>query len=168
MLWFLSKQQKSKPSPFQYNYVCSIYLITQNLKPAFLRKKIWRNGLALKSKILQGPLGETFILTYILTFIEIFIYALAVFCLSHNISNFFQFDLLGRKNTFIRFHEEMKLISWTWCTFLKKSWLKIKITKKTEKRFYGWKSNDYNNINIFLSLENPCTLLLAKLLKAHM
>ena len=25
-----------------------------------------------------------------------------------------------------------------------------------------WKSNDYNNINYFLSLGNPCTFLLAK------
>ena len=34
--------------------------------------------------------------------------------------------------------------------------------KKHEIRFYRWKSNDYNDMNIFLSLENPCTILLAK------
>ena len=31
-----------------------------------------------------------------------------------------------------------------------------------KKRFCRWKSNDYNDINIFLSLENPCTFLLVK------
>ena len=35
-------------------------------------------------------------------------------------------------------------------------------SEKAEKLFCRWKSNDYNNINIFLSLENPCTFLLAK------
>ena len=39
------------------------------------------------------------------------------------------------------------------------SWLKI---KKTETMFCRWKSTDNNGINIFLSLENPCTFLLAK------
>ena len=39
------------------------------------------------------------------------------------------------------------------------SWLKI---KKTETMFCRWKSTDSNIINIFLSLENPCTFLLAK------
>ena len=34
--------------------------------------------------------------------------------------------------------------------------------QKTETRFCRWKTNDYNNINIFLSLESPCTFLLAK------
>ena len=34
--------------------------------------------------------------------------------------------------------------------------------KKTETRFCRWKSTDNNDINIFLSLENPCTFLLAK------
>ena len=38
------------------------------------------------------------------------------------------------------------------------SWLKIKISKN----FWRWKSNDYSNINIFLSQENPCTFWLAK------
>ena len=33
--------------------------------------------------------------------------------------------------------------------------------QKTKTWVCGWKSNDYN-INIFLSLENPCTFLLAK------
>ena len=38
---------------------------------------------------------------------------------------------------------------------------KIKF-QKTETGFCRWKSNDYNDINIFLSLENPCAFLLAK------
>ena len=35
-------------------------------------------------------------------------------------------------------------------------------SEKAEKLFCRWKNNGYNNINIFLSLENPCTFLLAK------
>ena len=31
--------------------------------------------------------------------------------------------------------------------------------QKIEIQFCRWKSKDYNDINIFLSLENPCTLL---------
>ena len=34
--------------------------------------------------------------------------------------------------------------------------------KKTETQFCRRKSNDYNNINMFLSLDYPCTFLLAK------
>ena len=34
--------------------------------------------------------------------------------------------------------------------------------QKTETQFYRWRSTDNNDINIFLSLENPCTFLLAK------
>ena len=34
--------------------------------------------------------------------------------------------------------------------------------QKTETRFCRWNSTDNNEINIFLSLENPCTFLLAK------
>ena len=34
--------------------------------------------------------------------------------------------------------------------------------RKTETMFCWWKSNDNNNINIYLSLENPCTFLLAQ------
>ena len=34
--------------------------------------------------------------------------------------------------------------------------------RKTETQFCRWKSTDNNDINIFLSLENPCTFLLAK------
>ena len=34
--------------------------------------------------------------------------------------------------------------------------------QKTETLTFRWKSKDYNNINVFLSLEIPCTFLLAK------
>ena len=34
--------------------------------------------------------------------------------------------------------------------------------QKTETRFCRWKSTDNNDINIFLSLKNPCTFLLVK------
>ena len=34
--------------------------------------------------------------------------------------------------------------------------------QKTETRFSWWKSTENNDIDIFLSLENPCTFLLAK------
>ena len=34
--------------------------------------------------------------------------------------------------------------------------------QKTETWFCRWKSTDNNDINIFLSLENPCTFLLTK------
>ena len=55
----------------------------------------------------------------------------------------------------------MKLISGTQWTFPQISWLKIQ-TLKYETRFCRWNSNDDNDINIFLSLGNPCTFLLAK------
>ena len=43
--------------------------------------------------------------------------------------------------------------------FSRISWLKLKF-QKIETRF--WKSNYCNDINIFLSLEKPCTFFLAK------
>ena len=41
--------------------------------------------------------------------------------------------------------------------------------KKTERQFCKWKSNDYSDINIFRSLQNPCIFLLSKKkdLKTH-
>ena len=46
----------------------------------FLGKKIWRNALDLKSKNVQGIIGETFILALLSS---------AVFCLQNCISDFF-------------------------------------------------------------------------------
>ena len=56
--------------------------------------------------------------------------------------------------------------NWSWFQghnelFLKYLGQKLKF-QKSETRFCRWKSNNCNNINIFLSLENPCTFLLAK------
>ena len=45
--------------------------------------------------------------------------------------------------------------------FLKYLGYKLK-SQKNETRFCRWKSTDNNDINIFLSLENPCTFLLEK------
>ena len=39
-------------------------------------------------------------------------------------------EIKGKEMAFIRFHEEMRLISWIWFTFPQKSWLQIKISKK--------------------------------------
>ena len=55
---------------------------------------------------------------------------------------------------------------WGWChghneRFPKYLGQKLKF-QKTETRFCRWKNTDNNDINIFLSLENPCTFLLAK------
>ena len=55
----------------------------------------------------------------------------------------------------------MRLTSGTQWTFCQISWLKIK-TSKNGVRICKWKSTDNKDINIFLSLENPCTFLLAK------
>ena len=64
-------------------------------------------------------------------------------------------------STLIGFHYEMRLILRIWCTFPQKSRLIIEISK-TEMWFCWSQSNDYNDINIFLSLENSRTFLLAK------
>ena len=54
-----------------------------------------------------------------------------------------------------------KTVSQISFTFPQISWLKIKF-QKTETRFCIWKSTANNHINIFLSLENRCTFLLAE------
>ena len=40
--------------------------------------------------------------------------------------------------------------------------------QKTETQFCRWKSTDNNDSNVFLSLENPCTFLLARDLRTHL
>ena len=57
--------------------------------------------------------------------------------------------------------DEMRLIPRIWCSFSKNIGSGLKFWK-TEIRFCRWNSNDYNDINIFLSLEIPWTFLLAK------
>ena len=95
--------------------------------------------------------GETFLLTLSFS---------AVFLIQNSVSNFFYFFSLGRRllSDFIRkwglFHRHD-------VHFPKDFGSRLKF-QKTETRFCRWKSNDYNEINVFLSLENPCTFLLAK------
>ena len=55
----------------------------------------------------------------------------------------------------------MRLISGTYDCFPKYLGQKLEF-QKTETQFCRWKSADENDINIFLSLENPCTFLLTK------
>ena len=55
----------------------------------------------------------------------------------------------------------MRLISGTYPTFPQISWLRIKFSNNRGTVLY-MKSTDNNDINIFLSLGNPCTFLLAK------
>ena len=56
---------------------------------------------------------------------------------------------------------EMMISETKWTQIPQIFWLKIKI-KETETQFCRWKSNNNNNIKIFLSLENPCAFLLVK------
>ena len=56
-------------------------------KSKFLRKKTWRNALALKSKKVQGIFGKKFILVLLSS---------AVFSLQSHVSDFFKIVLLGR------------------------------------------------------------------------
>ena len=58
----------------------SLLIKTDVLKSKFLGKKIWRNRLALKIKMVQGILGKTFILALLSS---------AVFHLQNSVSDFF-------------------------------------------------------------------------------
>ena len=118
----------------------------------FLRKKIWINALALKSKKVQGIFRENL-------YFGIVIFS----CLSSTkrVSVFFSSDLFRDRRFLPGF-----LRKWCWFQghnehFFKYLGETLKF-QKTEKQFCRWKSTDKNNINIFLSLENPCTFLLAK------
>ena len=67
----------------------------------------------------------------------------------------------GDKRLLSESHTKWGWFQWHIKRFPQISWLNIKVSK-TETRFCRWKSTDNNDINIFLSLENPCTFLLAK------
>ena len=58
----------------------SLLIKTDVLKSKFLGKKIWRNRLALKIKMVQGILGKMFILALLSS---------AVFHLQNSVSDFF-------------------------------------------------------------------------------
>ena len=114
-------------------------------KSNILGKKIWRNALALKSKKPQVTFGKTFILTFI-----IFVYKTM-----SQIS--FKLFCSGDKRLLSEF-----LRKWGWFQghnerFPKYLGEKLKF-QKTKTRFCRWKSTDNNDINLFRSLENSCTL----------
>ena len=119
-------------------------------KSKFLRKKIWRNALALKRKKVQGIFVKTF--------------GIIVFsCIWSTNPCLISYKLffLGDK----RFLSEF-LRKWGWFhrhneRFPKYLGQNLKF-QKTETGFCRWKSTDNSDINIFLSLENLCTFLLAK------
>ena len=99
-----------------------------------------------------GIFGETCILA---------LSSSAVFRLQKRVSYFFYLLCSGDKMPLPEF-----LRKWGWFhehneRFPKYLSQKLKF-QKTETKFCGWKSSDYNNINIFLSLENPFAFLLAK------
>ena len=121
-------------------------------KSKFLRKKIWRNALALKSKKKQFILGKCLFWHHCL---KLSFVNKAVSQIS------FKLFCSGDKRLLSEF-----LKKWGWfqahnVCFLKCLGWKLKF-QKTETQFWRWKSTDSNNINIFLSLENPCTFLLTK------
>ena len=119
-------------------------------KSKFFGKKIWRNAVALTSKKAQGIFGKTFILA-LLSSRTVSQISFKLFCLGDTrlLSEF-----LLKWGWFQRHNERFpKYLGW-----------KLKF-QKTETRFCRavlWKSTDNNDINILLSLENPCTFLLAK------
>ena len=104
---------------------------------ALLRKKTWRNSLALMSKKMQGIFSKMFIL--------------ALMPSAQISSNLL---CLGDKTPF-RVQSSLEIMNISPNIFAKTKF------QKTETQFFRHKSNDYNNINIFLSLENPCNFLLA-------
>ena len=121
-------------------------------KSKFLRRKIWRNALALKSKRYKVYSGKRLLWHYYLQLS--FVYKIL-----SQIS--FKLFCSGDKRLLSEF-----LWKWGWFQGHDEGFPihigeKLKF-QKTETRFCRWKSTDNNDINIFLSLKNRCTLLLAK------
>ena len=115
-------------------------------------KKIWGNALPLKSKKVQGIFGKHLFWHYHL---QLFLVYKTMSRISFNLF------WLGDK----RFLSEF-LRKWGWFhrhneRFPKYLGQNLKF-QKTETGFCRWKSTDNSDINIFLSLENLCTFLLAK------
>ena len=115
----------------------------------FLGKNFWRNALALKSKKVQGIFAETFILT--LSFSAVLVCKsvsqICLVCLTQVIKGFHQSSLCW-------FHGHNQ-------RFTKYLGQNLKIPK-TETQLCRSKSNDYNDSNIFLTLENRFTFMLVK------
>ena len=125
-------------------------------KSKYLGKKIWRNALAWKSKKLQGIFGKTFIWHYYLQLS--FVYktvsqiSFKLFCSGDKIIRVKNYQSsIGNE---VDFRDILNVSP----DILAKNWN----FKKLRQWFCRWKSTDNNDINIFLSLENPCTFLLAK------
>ena len=122
-------------------------------KSKFLRKKIWRNVLALKSAKVQVYSGKRL---FWYCYLQLsFVYktlshiSFILFCWGDKrlLSEF-----LRKWGGWFQGHREHfpKYLGW-----------KLKF-KKTETWFCRWKTTDNTNIIILLSLENPCTFLLAE------
>ena len=111
-----------------------------------------RNALVLKSKKVQGIFGKRLFVHYYLQLS--FVYK-TVSQISFKL--FFFPEIKGFYLSSLGYEVDFRDI-WTFPLI---SWLKIKLSK-TEKCFCRWKGTDNNEINIFLSLENPCTFLFAK------
>ena len=122
----------------------------------FLGKKIWRNAVVLKSKKYKVYLGKCLFWHYCLQLSFVFKTLSQIpfnlFCLGD------KRVLTGKR---LLSGSEMMISETKWTQIPQIFWLKIKI-KETETQFCRWKSNNNNNIKIFLSLENPCAFLLVK------
>ena len=93
--------------------LCTFHLSSSaKLKIHFSWKENLKKCSSFEEQKVQGVFEGTFILTLSFS---------AVFHLQNVVSNLLKFVSLGRKSAFIRFHEEMRLISRTWCTFPQKS-----------------------------------------------
>ena len=121
-------------------------------KSKFFGKKIWRNAPPLKSKRYKVYLGKRLFWQYCL---HLFFVYKTVSQISFNLF------CSGDKRLLWEFLKE-----WGWFQghnecFPKFLGKKLKF-EKTEIWFCRWKSTDNDDINIFMSLENLCTFLLAR------
>ena len=73
----------------------------------------------------------------------------------------FKLFCLGDKRLLSKFLRKWGWFQWHNERVLRYLGSKLKF-RNTETQFCRWKSTDNNDINIFLSLESPCTFLLAK------
>ena len=120
----------------------------------FISKRVWKNALALKSKKMQSIFGETLILSGKHCRLQLsFIYKIM------SLISFSLFCLGDKRLSQILWGNEVGFKDMMY--FPKGSGSILKI-KKTETQFLMWKRNDYNDINIFLSLENCCTFCFRK------
>ena len=110
----------------------------------FLGKSVWKNVLGLKNKNVQVIFRKN-------KYFDINVFS----CLS---------STNGSQNCFSLFSYFMR--KWGWfqghdVRFPQNLVSRSKF-QKTETLFFRWKSNDYNDIDICLSLKNPCTFCFQK------